>query len=117
MAEADPYARPGFVTLEEAGRLWVLRPGQEKSEKHVTLVGAGPRGMTIKALDRNTALEYIAARPGFQVTVEAGRLWVLRPGQEKSEKHITLVGAGPLGTTLKALDRETIEAYLAADGS
>jgi hypothetical protein len=108
------YHKPGFDVEVVDGRLWVLRPGQEKSEKHITLVGAGPRRMTMKALDRDTALHYIASKPGFNVEVENGRLWVLRPGQEKSEKHITLVGAGPRNTTVKALDKNTAIHYLAA---
>ena len=54
------HAKPGFVTIEEEGRLWVLKPGEKPSEKHVTLVGAGPDGMTIKALSKETAEAYIA---------------------------------------------------------
>jgi hypothetical protein len=111
---AGPHDKPGFVTTVEDGRLWVLKPGQEKHEKHITLIGAGPGGMTIKALDKNTALEYVAARPGFRVAVEDGRLWVLKPDQEPSEKHITLIGAGPGGMTIKALDKDTALEYIAA---
>ena len=50
-----------------------------------------------------------ALAPGFTVEVdEDGRIWVFRTGEpaEKSEKHITRVGAGPMGSTLKALDRD-----------
>lgn len=61
-AEASPYDKPGFTTEVEKGRLWVLAEGQKKSEKHITMVGAGPRGMTIKALDRETAMAYLDAR-------------------------------------------------------
>ncbi len=109
-------AKPGFVTEIEDGRLWVLRPGEQKSGKHVTLVGKGPAGMTIKAPEKETALEYLAAKPGFVTEIEDGRLWVLRPGEQKSGKHVTLIGKGPAGMTVKALDRETAEAYLAAGG-
>jgi hypothetical protein len=107
-----------MTSVDDDGRLWVLRTGEEKSEKHITLVGAGPQGMTVKALDRATALEYMATKSGFEVEVdEDGRLWIFRSGQphEKSEKHVTRVGAGPLGTTIKALDRETLDAYMAAN--
>ena len=107
-------AKPGFQVEIEDGRLWVLRPGEKKSDKHVTLIGAGPRGMTLKALDRQTAQAYLAARPGFKVEIEDGRLWVLKPGQQKSDKHVTRIGAGPGGMTVKALDRETLTAYLRA---
>lgn len=104
-------SKPGFDVEIEDGRLWVLRSGQEKSEKHATLIGAGPQGLTVKALDRETALEYLGSKPGFDVDVEDGRLWVLTPGQEKSEKHATAIGAGPLNTSVKALDQDTLNAY------
>jgi hypothetical protein len=107
----------GFRTeVDEDGRLWILKDGQEKSEKHVTLVGAGPNGETIKALDQETVLEFLAAKPGFATMVEDGRVWVFREGQEMepSEKSVTRVGAGPMGVTLKALDAETLDAYEAA---
>lgn len=110
-------AKDGFQTEIEDGRIWVTTPGQEKSEKHITLVGAGPYRMTVKAIDRETALKYIATTPGFNIEIEDGRLWVLRPGEEKSEKHVTRVGAGPLNSTLKAIDRETLDAYKIASRS
>jgi hypothetical protein len=109
-----PYDKPGFQVEVDDGRLWVLKPEQEKSGKHVTLIGAGPQGMTLRALDRDTALEYLAAKPGFEVEVQEGRLWVLKPGQEKSGKHVTLIGAGPQNMTLRALDMDTALEYLAA---
>jgi hypothetical protein len=115
-AASGSYAKPGFLAFEENDRLWVLRPGEEKSEKHITLVGAGPNRMTIKALDKTTAIEYIASKPGFDVLAdEDGRIWVYRAGEtkERPEKHITLVGAGPLGSTIKCADRETLDAYMA----
>jgi len=62
------YNKPGFATeVDEDGRLWVFKQGgdKEKSEKHITLVGAGPDRMTVKAVDKGTALEYLATKPGF----------------------------------------------------
>lgn len=115
--KADHLSKPGFVTFEEEGRLWVLRPGEEKGEKHVTLVGAGPDGMTIKALSKTTALEYLATKEGFIALVdEEGRIWIFREGEptEMPEKHVTRIGAGPLMTTIKAVDREVLDAYMAA---
>jgi len=117
------YNKPGFATeVDEDGRLWVFKQGgdKEKSEKHITLVGAGPDRMTVKAVDKGTALEYLATKPGFvaEAVEEDGtyRLWIFKKGgdMEKSEKHITRVGAGPMRTTLKAIDRETLDAYLAS---
>ncbi len=111
------FAKPGFVTRIDENRLWVFAEGQttEPSEKSVTLVGAGPNGMTVRANDRATAVAYLATRPGFEVEVEDERIWVFREGAstEKTEKCVTLVGAGPLGRTLKGQDRETLDAYLA----
>ncbi|MBI1372617.1 MAG: hypothetical protein GC159_07630 [Phycisphaera sp.] len=70
--------------------------------------------MSIKALDKDTAIEYLAAKDGFVTKVEEGRLWVFKSGgdMEMSEKHVTRVGAGPMGMTIKALDKDTIETYL-----
>jgi hypothetical protein len=113
-AAAGPYDKPGFQVEVDDGRLWVLKPGEEKSGKYVTLIGAGPHGMTVRALERDTALAYIAARPGFNAEVQDGRLWVLKPGQEKSGKYVTLIGAGPQNMTLRALDMDTALEYLAA---
>lgn len=106
-------AKPGFNVEVQDGRLWVLKPGQEKSGRYVTLIGAGARGATLRALDMDTALEYLATKPGFNVQAEDGRLWILKPGQEKSGRHAALIGAGPQKTTLRGVDMETLERYLA----
>ncbi len=68
--------------------------------------------MTLRALDMDTALEYLAAKPGFDVQAQDGRLWVLKPGQETSGKHVAMIGAGPQKATLRATDMETLERYL-----
>ena len=107
------FSKPGFRVQLEDGRLWVLKQGQEKPDRPVILIGAGPQGMTLKAVDRETALEYVAAKPGFDVSVEDGRLWVLREGQEKPARPVMLINAGPQGMTLRAPDRDTALAYLA----
>lgn len=111
---APNFDRGPFRTEVEDGRLWVMQGNQQKSDKHVTLIGKGPGGMTIKAPDKDTAYAFLAYRKGFVTEIEDGRLWVLRDGQEKAEKHVTVIGKGPAGLTIKALDRETIDAYLAA---
>ncbi|MCG5500199.1 hypothetical protein [Ectothiorhodospira lacustris] len=107
-----PFDRAGFRVEESDGRLWVLKPGQEKSGNHVALIGAGPHGMTLRALDRDTALEYLGTKPGFQAKAKDGRLWVLKPGQEKSGNHVARIGVGPLSSTVRAVDAETMEEYL-----
>lgn len=113
------YDRPDFVTqVDEDGRLWVWREGEEmeKADKHVTLVAAGPDRRTVKALDRETADAYLAWKPGFTTEFVEGRLWVWREGeeQEKPDKHTTMIGVGPGGVTVKAVERDTIVAYLVA---
>jgi hypothetical protein len=66
------FDKPGFVTALRDGRLWVFRADsaeltefQDKGEpgKHVTRIGAGPEGMTIKAPDTETLDAYLAAMP------------------------------------------------------
>lgn len=107
-------AKPGFNVSVEDGRVWVLKAGEKKSDKHITMIGAGPLGATLKAADKSSALEYLGSKPGFNVSVEDDRLWVLKDGEKKSDKHITMIGAGPQGVTLKAADRATALEYLAA---
>lgn len=54
---ATPHDKPGFVTAEKDGRLWVFPEGSkelaefEKSGEpaiHVSKIGEGPEGMTLK---------------------------------------------------------------------
>jgi hypothetical protein len=113
--DASKYERPGFITRVKEGRLWVHKDGQELGEKHVTLINAGPGGMTLKAPDRDTALEYLATRPGFRCEVHDGRIHVWKASDatgEMPEKRVTRIGAGPLNATVIAEDRETLDAYL-----
>jgi len=110
------YAKPGPVVSAVRIAIWVFKQGSDmkKSDKHSTLIGAGPAGMTIKALDKDTAIQYVAAKEGFVTKVEDGRLWVFREGvaTEMSDKHVTRIGAGPMKMTVKALDKDTLLAYL-----
>ena len=131
---AAAYQRPGFhVTLED-GRLWVFREGSaalaqflEHGEpaKQVIRPAAGPGGITLKSIDGETITEYLLTRPGFWVKVEDGRLWVFREGSEElaqflehgePAKQVVRPAAGPDGITLKSVDGETLDAYLAVGG-
>lgn len=130
-AGSNPYPKPGFVTRLEDGRLWVFRAGSEELAivenggelaKHTTQIGAGPAGLTVKAPDNGTILEYLAVKPGFVTRVEDGRLWVFREGSEALKtveaggelaKHVTSVNSGPLDTTIKSPDTATLESYVA----
>jgi hypothetical protein len=127
-------AKPGFaVKLDADGRLWVFREGsaewaefQKSGElaKHVTWVGSGPSGTSLKAPDAETAMAYLVQKPGFEsITDPDGRIWIFAAGSKDLEafrrdgelaKHVTRIGAGPRGVSLKAPDAETIDAYLIA---
>lgn len=65
---AGPYDKPGFVTFEVDGRVWVFKTGSDalkefeehgEPAKQVTLIGKGPEGKTLKSDDMNTAEEYL----------------------------------------------------------
>ncbi|MHC4876447.1 MAG: hypothetical protein ACYTGL_08105 [Planctomycetota bacterium] len=129
--DKEAHRKPGFVTWEVDGRLWVfnltsvdaadfVRSGE--LAKSVTRVGAGPGGMTIRSGDADTIDAYLAGRPGFDTFIVDGRLWVLQPGSDayaeflksgEPGKSVTRVGAGPNGMTIRSGDSETIDAYLA----
>ena len=62
------YDKPGFTTFVDGGRLWVFRTDSKelaeykekgKPAKFVVRVGAGPDGMTIRAIDTETIDDYI----------------------------------------------------------
>ncbi len=129
-ADHLPHNRRGFLTREIDGRLWVLpleSPSipalldAEGPEKHVTLPGAGPDRMTVKTDSRDTAIHYLFAKPGYVTHFEDGRAWIFAKNtaaaehfREKGlpEKHVTRIGAGPMRTTIKAPDAETIDEFL-----
>lgn len=131
-SSADQYAKPGFVTLMEDGRLWVFEEGskelvklKEHGElaKHVIRPAAGPDRLTLKAPDAETVDAYLLAKPGFITRIEDGRLWVFRVGSEEFKKftehgelakHVIRPAAGPNRMTIKAPDAETAAAYLQA---
>jgi uncharacterized protein YneR len=63
-------SRPGFRVFVEDERLWVFREGSEglreymtsgEPAKSVTLIGAGPRGRTIRSDERETLTAYLAS--------------------------------------------------------
>lgn len=68
VAHASQFDLPGFVTEVEDGRLWVFKESSaELSEfkqhgepaKQFTVIGAGPKGMTVKSADQQTLDEYL----------------------------------------------------------
>jgi hypothetical protein len=77
--------------------------------------------MTVKSIEPGTIVAYLVARDGFETFVDDGRIWVFPAGspavkeyKEVGEpgKYVIRPGAGPLGMTVKALDNETMDAYL-----
>jgi len=131
-ADRSPWSKRGFAVFEEDGRLWVFEISSvelteyvTKGElaKHVIRPGVGPAGMTIKSPNADTISRYLATKPGFQLRMDDGRLWVFAEGSEdlrdydqqgELAKHVIRPGTGPMGITLKSPDAETLDAYLAS---
>ena len=129
---APEFAKPGFVTFLEDGRLWVFKENakeladfQKDGElaRHVVFPGQGPARMTLKAPDRDTVLAYLCSKPGFVAIAEDGRTWIFREGskdfadfQKSGElaRHVVRPAAGPMRSTLRAPDAETLDAWMYA---
>lgn len=130
----DPYGKPGFYTKMDDGRLWVFAEGSQEHKEHLekgkpakfaVRPGAGPGGITLLSVEMDTIVAYIVARNGFYTALDKdGRLWVFEDGSEslasykeqgKPAKHVVRPGAGPLGLTVKSVDADVIDAYLAAN--
>ena len=129
------YDRPGFKTSLKEGRLWVFAEGSEglaefrkhgEPGKNVTMIGVGPRGMTLRGAETDTLKSYLAAykygRPGYAVFMDDGRIWVFKSGSDDMQefmkngepaKSITLVGEGPDGLTLRSSDMDTARSFMA----
>jgi len=128
-----PHAKYGFVTFEQENRIWVFRHGSKELQdyaakgepaKHVTLIGRGPQGKTVRAPDSDTAYDFLYGKPGFVVWPDPeNRLWIFKRDAKELQdyyakgelaKHVTRIGAGPGGMTVKAPDAATIDDYLQA---
>ncbi|MDA1266927.1 MAG: hypothetical protein O2816_17740 [Planctomycetota bacterium] len=131
------YAKPGFHAqvgkVADSDVLWVFAEGSESLEEFlrngepatsVTLIGAGPNGITLRGDDKATMLSYVHAKPGYFVQVGelAGSrfLWVFEEGSDAQREFltsgepaqsVTLIGRGPGGLTLRGSDREVLLAY------
>jgi len=134
--ESDRYKQAGFAVYEDDGRLWVFREGSENLEsfhqkgepaKRVTLIGAGPDGMTVLGAEKDVLEAYCApfryGVDGFVVIPDDGRLWIFRENSEalksfradgEPAKRVTLIGVGPDGKTLLGADVEVVRAYRVA---
>lgn len=130
--DLETYAKPGFVVLEDDGRLWVFREGsddlaafQESGEpaRQVVRPLAAPGGVTVKSTGSATIDEYLTTLPGFYTQMEEGRLWVFKTGSAELDsflqtgepaKQVVRPLAGPFGLTIKAVASDVIDEYLAA---
>ncbi len=124
--------REGFETLVDGRVVWVARPGSGELQailakgapaNAISMEGAGPAGLTVRGVDRETVQEYCYARDGFVTSVVDGRLWVFKAGSADLEtfrksgepaKSVTRPGKGPGGITLRSGDAGTLDAYMAA---
>lgn len=90
--------------------------GDVRSDEGAGEGGAPPAAASEKKVTEPAELQ----KEGFTALVEDGRLWVFRSGSQELKdhrsmgglaKHVTLVGAGPLNTTIKGPDRVTLDAF------
>ncbi len=130
--DLSAYEREGFVVEMEDERLWVFHEGSEDYQqfletgepaKQVVRPKAGPGGITLKSTESSTIDEYLFTLPGFFARMEEGRLWIFKTGTEELEeflrtgepaKQVIRPGGGPYGMTIKAVDVETIDEFMAA---
>jgi len=130
--DRDGLAKPGFAAIESDGRVWVFHlPSKNLADKFingepaksVTIPAAGPRGLSLRAVEKDTIVDYLAAKEGFQSKMIDDRLWVYSDtdeeaaavfGGEEPAKNATIPAAGPLGISLRSTDLDTIVAYIAA---
>ena len=127
-----PHEKDGFVLIEEDGRLWVFREGSADLEKfladgepakQVIRPVSGVNGVTLKSTESATIDEYLTTLPGWVTIMDDGRLWVFVAESEGLEKflaegepakQVVRPLAGPYGLTIKGLDGEELDAYMAA---
>lgn len=127
-ARRATYEREGFDVYPHEGRLWVFESGSQASKDFANGVEPAKSvtrilpGRTLRSTEGETLVKYLVQRPGFDTAVLDGRLYVFRAGSEWLAKlhskgdHIvqsSIVGAGPMGMTVRSRDRETIDEYLA----
>lgn len=128
--QKNPLEKPGFVTIEDDGRLWIFKLGSKalasfaadgEPAKVSIRPGVGPAGMSLKSSDQETILEYLASKPGFVVIPDENRLWVFKQGSDALQSFLkdgepakiaAWPAAGPLGMTLKSADTETLAEYV-----
>jgi hypothetical protein len=128
--DTEALSRPGYFVEVRDGRLWVFLRGTQdfydfqkmgEPAKLVTMIHAGPGGLTLRGPDRETLVGYMASSPRFHARVIDGRLWVFDLEKEDyrkaiangpSDKRVTLIGKGPDGMTLCAAERETLDDWM-----
>jgi len=127
---ATSHERAGFSAYDVGGRLWVFRHGSDAETAfleegppaaHVTRPGAGPGGLTLKAVDDDVLVEWAAVREGFVVRRRDDVVWVFEPrsldlldfdeGAEPT-RVVERATGGPFGVRVRATDAAVLAAYL-----
>jgi hypothetical protein len=131
----SPWKGTGITVWEDKqGRQWVFLEKKEEAAlkdayankpvaKPLTREKIGVGGKTAHAVSA-AALDALAAwKPGFSVRLDKdSRVWIFKEGSKelaeydvKGEpaKQVTRVGAGPGGSTVKAPDAGTLDAWAA----
>ncbi len=127
---ATSHERAGFSAYDLEGRLWIFREGSDAElafleegppSAHVTRPGAGPGGLTLKAVDDDVLVEWAAVREGFAVRWRDDALWVFEPrsldlldfdeGAEPT-RVVERTSGGPFGGAVRATDAAVLAAYL-----
>jgi len=124
-------SKPGYYTEYSDGIVWVFDDGSEglaefkasgEPAKNATLIGVGPMGKSVRSDDTATIKAWLVATAGYETYIDDGRLWIFEPGSEalaeylqvgEPAKHVTRIGVGPMGMTVKAPDGKLIDSYLA----
>lgn len=128
--------KSGFAAYADDGRLWIYQAGTEDHAKfmksgkhpakHVVRPGAGPGGITLRAVEADVLNAYLVHQDGFVTGIKDGRLWVFMAGSKEAEafvaegkypaKHAVRPAGGPMGMTLRSPDMAIIAAYRRAAG-
>lgn len=129
-SRAASHERPGFSTYDVDGRLWIFREDSQAEAAflddgppaaHVTRPGAGPGGLTLKAVDDDVLLEWAAVRDGFEVRWRDDVLWVFEPRSlelaefdegTQPRSSVSRPSGGPFGSPVRATDEAVLSAYL-----
>ncbi len=125
-------SKGGFYSKIIDDRLWILKNGSESLRQllelgepavSTTFVGKGPLRISVRSDSKETYIEYLASKKGFWTEVKDERLWILEKSSESHQsmvehgdiaKNITLIGKGPLNTSIRSDDKATVLKWAAS---